>query len=137
MKLGPISRGKALGLLACLAAIIWMAGAMRVDARRQKKKVEDAAATIKDLGAIQESYQRIHGKYTANVFHLANMTKDWKAFMEALDVILDLRTMRMWTDRAHYRIEARARDRARSLIVLEGPMTKTPAAPAYGSQLVR
>ena len=130
------SLGTALGLLVCLGIVAWTVVLVRAD-RRQKKMVENAVATVKDLGSMQESFHRIHGRYTGNVFLLAQMTSDWKTFMDALDVMLDLRGgFRMEADGTHYRIEARARDRKRSLVVyVGGTPPKTP--PRMASSAVK
>ena len=122
MKLRPLSRVTAFGLFACLAIALMTFWAVRADARRQKRKIADAAAALKNLGAMEEYYRNVHGRYTPSVFPLANMTKDWKGFLDAMDVMLDLRAgFVMQADRTHYRIEARARDRKRTWVIQESP----------------
>ena len=135
-------RGLALGLLLLAAGLAgWTAIRARADGRRQKKMLEDAVATVKDLGSMQESFHRVHGTYTGNVFLLARMTSNWKSLIDALDVMLDMRAgFRMEADVAHYRIEARARDRKRSLVVYEGgvpPKTKPRGSDAGGARRPR
>jgi hypothetical protein len=109
----------------CLVSATWML--QRADARAQRRRVLAAAIFLRDLGSMEESYHRLHGRYTPRLTDLANMTRDWVGFMKAADVVLDTkRLFQISADRGRYRIVACARDRRRTILVREWP----PRAPA-------
>jgi hypothetical protein len=109
---------------AILCAVLGIWSVARVYAER--RSVEDARAALVQLGAMEQSYRRLHGEYTDDVSALADMTDDWHAFMNSLNVMLDLKAgFVIETTRAGYRITAHARDRASTVVVYEGPPRKT------------
>ena len=125
-----MSRGRlALAAFLLLSAVIgvWSMGR----AYRERRCVEDARAVLAQLGSMQDSYRRVHGEYTDDLSALADMTDDWGAFMNSLDVLLDLKAgFVMEPTRTGYRISAHARDRARSVVLYEGPPRKSLAEAA-------
>ena len=109
-------------LLFCAVAGVWSMGR----SYRERRAVEDARTVLAQLGSVQDSYRRLHGEYTDDLSALADMTDDWGAFMNSLNVLLDLKAgFVMETTRTGYRISAHARDRAGTVVVYEGPPRKT------------
>lgn len=95
-------------------------------AYRERRAVEDAREVLEQLGRMQVAHKRLAGVYTEDLGALADLTDDWGSFMRALDEILDLKAgFQMTPTRAGYKITARARDSARTVVTLEGPPPKS------------
>jgi hypothetical protein len=109
-----------------VCAVVWSFGR----AYRERRAVEDAQQVLANLGRMQEAHRRLEGAYTQDLSALADMTDDWSAFMESLNTFLDLRAgFEISVSGPGYRITAHARDRKKSVVVLEGP-PKTSMAQA-------
>ena len=104
--------------LAVAVFALWSFGRMYSEIRA----VEDAREVLVVLGRMQEAHRRMQGVYTEDVSALADMSQDWRRFMESLNKVLDLRAgFEMSVAGPSYRITAHARDRRSSVVVFEGP----------------
>lgn len=109
-------RKAAIFVIAAVLAVLWLFGYVY----RERRAVEDAREVLLALGRMEESHRRVEGVYTEDVSALADMSDDWKGFMESLNKILDLRAgFEIAVSGRNYRITAHARDRRRSVVVFE------------------
>lgn len=105
-------------VLVLLVAGFWSSGRVY----RELKAVDDAREVLAGLGRMQEAHRRAQGVYTEDVSALADMSDDWSGFMASLDKVLDLSAgFEIAVSGPAYRIKARARDRKRTVVILEGP----------------
>ena len=75
------------------------------------------------LARIQEAYRVEHGVYASTLGDLAEQTNDEYGFVSSLDKVLDLSAGLVVDGTAtDYRLNARARDRRGTAVVLEGPL---------------
>ena len=105
-------------VLAAVFAALWSFGRLYSNLRA----MADAREALANLGRMEEAHRRLQGVYTEDVSALADMSDDWRAFMESLNTILDLRAgFEIVVSGRSYRITAHARDRRGSVVVFEGP----------------
>ena len=105
-------------VLAAVFAALWSFGRLYSNLRA----MADAREALANLGRMEEAHLRVQGVYTEDVSALADMSDDWRAFMESLNTILDLRAgFEIVVSGRSYRITAHARDRRGSTVVFDGP----------------
>lgn len=86
------------------------------------RRVFEARRSLAALALIQEAYRSEHGAYASDLGALAEQTRDAFGLVSSLDKILDLKAgIVVKGDAQDYHFEARARNRARTVVVLDGP----------------
>lgn len=106
--------------VACVlaAAALIEIGRLYDDSRR----VREARRALSSLGLIQEAYRADHGVYASDLGALAEETGDAFGFVSSLGQILDLESgIVVRGGGRDYHLEARARNRARTVVALDGP----------------
>ena len=84
--------------------------------------MSEARHALAALARIQEAYRADHGVYASDLGVLAEETKDAFGLVSSLDKLLDLEAGIVVRGGAlNYHFEARARNRAGTIVVLDGP----------------
>jgi hypothetical protein len=110
---------------AIVAVCLIEAGRLYDDSHR----LSEARRALASLASIQEAYRADHGIYASDLGALAEETRDALGFVSTLDQILDLDAgLVVRGDAAGYHLEARARNRAGTVVVLDGPPRLSIAA---------
>ncbi|MDX6770303.1 MAG: RDD family protein [Elusimicrobiota bacterium] len=73
------------------------------------------------LARIQEAHKAAHGSYTNDLSELAQASGDAAQFDAALTELFDRTSLRIEAGNVGYRMAARAKDRRRTLVTLNGP----------------
>lgn len=90
-------------------------------ARADLEALSRAREGLGILARIEEAYKAGHGAYTDSLAELALASGDPALFREGLAGVFDERGFRLAATRDRYFISARARDRKRTTVRLEGP----------------
>lgn len=85
--------------------------------------VEKAHAGLRILAQIEEAYKAKNGSYTNSLPDIVEASGDPKEFTKAMSEIFDPHLFRIETGMGRYRISGVAKDRAKTRVSIEGPLS--------------
>ncbi|MBI5238829.1 MAG: RDD family protein [Elusimicrobia bacterium] len=86
--------------------------------------VEKARAGLRIMAQIEEAYKARNGSYTRSLQDLVDASGDPKEFTKAMAEIFDPHLFRLEASLGRYRISGVAKDRARTRVSIDGPLSE-------------
>jgi uncharacterized RDD family membrane protein YckC len=80
-----------------------------------------ARHALREYVVLQKAYKAEHGRYAENMFALATMSIDPRAFLRDAVALYDQGAVSIVADRDHFAIAARANDVDKTLVAVSGP----------------
>lgn len=119
------AQARALFLLAVSFVTAMFAGTIYLTLAKPRPSDFKAVARTQDglsiLARIEETYKDAHGTYTASLAALARASGDAEEFDSAVLELFEPRSISIQAGNKRYRITARAKDRKRTFVTIEGP----------------
>jgi uncharacterized RDD family membrane protein YckC len=123
----PLGAGRAVAVrfaaATLVAAVAGFWGWQNVWAPRYDRLMTVAYARdgLNEYAVLQKTYKREHGRYAENMFALATVSIDPRAFLRNTAALYDRGQVAITADRDHFAVAARANDVDKTLVAISGP----------------